>query len=67
MRIFRNNSHGNLYAVDYSIGDDPVMHRKTLKIVNPVSIEGHINSELAEHHSVPVAEIKVSQIVRHGE
>jgi hypothetical protein len=67
MRIFRNGSRGNLYAVDYTIGDSPTMLHHTFQIANPVSLEGHINSALAELHDVSVAQVGVYQIVRCGE
>jgi hypothetical protein len=64
---WRNDSRGNLYAVDYSVGDNPQMLSHTLKITNPVSLEGHINSALAELHDIPYGNIHIYQVVRHGE
>jgi hypothetical protein len=63
-RVWGANRRGSVYATDYTVGDDPIVKFKSLKIENAVSIEGHVLSSLAEFHQVPPTEIGVIHIVR---
>lgn len=58
---------GDFYAVDYAVEGSPKMLSEKVKFkgaTDEKSLEGHINSHLAEKHSVPVAQVQVAQIVR---
>jgi hypothetical protein len=68
MAIFGANRRGDRYAVSYTIGDEYNVRNDAFDIVNVASIEGHINSRLAEKHNVPVAQVHiVGHIIRINE
>ena len=57
---------GSTFATDYTVGDDPVVKFKSFKFdpKSVPSIEGHVLSQLVDHHKVDSTEIGIIHIVR---
>jgi hypothetical protein len=68
MKIWRRDGNGKSYAVDYTIGENPVMKYATLTPPkNVASLEGWIISELAKVHQIADSKVFPYQIVQTGE